>query len=548
LKMTNYKSELLKFDILAGLTTASVVIPKSMAFAVIAGLPVQAGLYVAFVPMLVYAFLGTSRNLSVSTTTTLAILTASQLAISVPDGDPAKLMSAAATLALLTGAVLIFAGVARLGFLANFISDPVLTGFKAGIGLVIVVDQVPKLLGIHIEKSGFFRNIWSMLSHSPESHVPTLILAVVMLVLLFGLEHFLPKIPAPLVAVVVGLAAAGFLGLEGLGVALTGPIPAGLPMPEAPDLSLVQSLLPGALGIALMSFTESIAAGRAFVQKGEPRPSPNRELIALGAANVAGSFFQSFPAGGGTSQTAVNAGAGARSQVSAVVTVCATLATLLVLAPLIALLPLATLAAIVVVTSVPLLSPNGFQSILSIRRTEFIWALAAFAGVAVLGTLSGILVAIALSILVLFYQANHPPVYALARKPGTDIFRPVTDEHEEDETLPGLVIIRTEGRLNFASAPRVGERMWKLLEEADPKVVIFELSAVPDIEYTALQALIQVEDKLGESGISMYLAGLNPEVLKVVRSSSLNETLGEERMFIDVREAVKAFEKLASAD
>ncbi len=545
--MKNYKSEWLKFDMLAGLTTASVIIPKSMAFAVIAGLPVQAGLYVAFVPMLVYAFLGTSRTLSVSSTTTLAILVASQLAISVPDGDPAKLMSAAATLALLTGAILMFAGVARLGFLANFISDPVLTGFKAGVGLVIVVDQVPKLLGIHIEKSGFLRNIWSMLVHSPESHIPTLILAVVMLVLLFGLEHFLPKIPAPLVAVVVGLAAASLLGLQGLGVALTGPIPSGIPMPEIPDLSLVKSLLPGAVGIALMSFTESIAAGRAFVQKGEPRPSPNRELIALGASNIAGSFFHAFPGGGGTSQTAVNAGAGARSQVSSVVTVCITLATLLVLAPVIALLPLATLAAIVVVTSVPLLSPEGFRSILKIRRTEFGWAVIAFAGVAILGTLSGILVAIAVSIFVLFYQANHPVVYKVGRKPGTETFRPMTGEHPDDETPPGLLILRTEGRMNFASAPRVGEKMWKFLEDSPPRVVILEFSAVPDIEYTALQSLIQAEEKLREAGIAMWLVGLNPEVLKVVRKTSLNETLGKEGMFLNLREAVKAFENSAAA-
>lgn len=541
-RFTGYKKDWLRFDLLAGLTTAAVVIPKSMAFAVIAGLPVQAGLYVALVPMLVYALLGSSRLLSVSSTTTLAILTGAQLTLAVPDGDPARLMAAAATLALLTGAFLLLAGVFRLGFLAHFISDPVLSGFKAGIGLVIVADQLPKLLGLHIAKAGFFRDLFSILQHMPQAHMPTLLLAAVMLALLFGLERFLPRIPAPLVAVVLAITAAALLGLKDLGVALTGAIPAGIPAPSVPDLSLVNTLWPGALGIALMSFTESIAAGRAFARSDDPRPSPNRELLALGAANLAGAFFASFPAGGGTSQTAVNAGAGARSQVAELVTAAVVVATLLVLAPLVSLLPLAALAAIVVVTSLPLLNPADFRAILRIRRTEFAWALAACVGVVFLGTLQGILIAVAISVLTLLYQGTHPPVYAVGRKPGTDIFRPQTGEHPEDETVPGLLILRTEGRMNFASAPQVGERMWALVREKQPRVVVLECSAMPDIEYTALRAMAAAEKKLRGEGISLWVSALNPEALKVVERSPLGQALGHERMFFNLREAVRAFE------
>jgi SulP family sulfate permease len=541
--MSGYQKEWLRFDAVAGLTTAAVVIPKSMAFAIIAGLPVQAGLYVAFIPMLVYALLGSSRLLSMSSTTTLAILTATQLALAVPGGDPAHLMAAAATLTLLTGTFLILAGLLRLGFLANFISDPVLTGFKAGIGLVIMVDQAPKLLGVHIDKGHFLHNILSTLQHMPETSVPTLILAVVMLVILLGMERFVPRAPAPLAAVVMGIAAAGFLGLKEVGVALTGNIPTGIPVPAVPDLSLLKVLWPGALGIALMSFTESVAAGRAFARHDDPRPVPNRELIALGTANLAGAFFHSFPGGGGTSQTAVNARAGARTQVSELVTVAIVVASLFFLAPLISLLPQATLAAVVVATTLPLLSTADFRAIRQVRRTEFRWALTACVGVVLLGTLQGILVAVAISILTLFIKANHPPVYAVGRKPGTEVYRPLTGEHQEDETIPGLLIIRSEGRMTFASAPHVSDRLWALIDEVDPKVVIVECSAIPDFEYTALRALIELEEKFQGRGIVLWLATLNPEALKVVKSSPLGQTLGNERMFFNLREAVQAYEK-----
>lgn len=546
-RLLNYRRDWFRFDAVAGLTTAAVVIPKSMAFASIAGLPVQAGIYVAIVPMFVYALLGTSRRLSVSSTSTLAILTATELAVVVPGGDPGQLMAAASTLALLVGGILILAGILRLGFLANFISDPVLTGFKAGIGLVIVVDQLPKLLGVHIEKGNFFQAVFSTFRHVPQANHATVILATAMLAILFLMERFFPKTPAPLVAVVLGVAAVRFFGLGSHGIALTGHIPAGFPTPALPDWSLAMKLWPGALGMALMSFTESIAAGRAFAAHDDPPPLPNRELIALGASNLAGSFFQCFPAGGGTSQTAVNARAGARTQVAELVTVAIALATVLFLSPLISLLPQATLAAVVVVTTLPLLGTAGFRSILAVRRTEFLWALATCAGVVLLGTLRGILVAVAISLLTLICQANHPLVYAVRRKPNTNVFRPQSADHPEDETIPGLLIVRTEGRMTFASAPWVRHRLQALVQQAHPQVVILECSAIPDFEYTALQDLIEAEQKLREGGITLWLTALNPEALNVVNRSGLGKVLTTDRMFFNLRDAVTTFEQRGSA-
>jgi sulfate permease, SulP family len=545
--LSGYQKSWLRFDAVAGVTTAAVVIPKSMAYATIAGLPVEAGLYVALVPMFVYALLGSSRPLSVSSTSTLAILTASELTLTVPGADSAHLMAADGALALLVGGFLIAAGLLRLGFLANFLSDPVLTGFKAGVGLLIVVDQVPKLLGLHIDKGHFFREVLSILQHLPQTSRATLILAAATLAILLAIERFRPQAPAPLVGVVLGVAAAAFLGLREAGVALTGPVPAGIPTPAPPDLSLMSRMWPGALGMALMSFTESIAAGRAFARHDDPRPAPNRELLALGAANVAGSFFQCFPAGGGTSQTAVNSRAGARTQVSALVTVAMVVATLLFLSPLISLLPKATLAAVVVVTTLPLLSTSDFRAIMRVRRTEFLWALAACAGVVLLGTLQGILVAIAISVLTLFYQANHPLVYTVRRKPGTDVFRPQSLNHPGDETIPGLLIIRTEGRMTFASAPQARERLAALIEDARPQVVILECSAIPDFEYTALRTLTRAEERMREHGIVLWLCALNPLALEVIRRSPLGQAMGSERMFFNLREAVKAYQTRGKA-
>ncbi len=541
--LSGYQKEWLRGDALAGLTTAAVVIPKSMAYASIAGLPVQAGLYVALVPMFVYALLGSSRPLSVSTTSTLAILTATALARALPAADAAQLLVAASTLALMVGALLLVAAVLKLGFVANFISDPILTGFKAGVAIVILVGQVPKLLGVHVDGSHFFRSIASTLEHVPDTHMPTLLVSLASLAILIGLHRIRPRAPAPLAAVVLGIAAAGLLGLKGAGVALTGQIPAGLPGLVLPNLALAKVLWPSALGMALMSFTESIAIGRAFARHEEPRPVPNRELIALGAANLAGSFFQSLPAGGGASQTAVNSQAGARSQVSSLATVAIVVATLLFLSPLVSLLPQATLAAIVVVTAVPLLSVGEFRSIVAVRRTEFLWALVTCAGVVLIGTLEGILVAIGISLLTLLYQANHPLVYIVKRKSGTEVFRPQSADHPDDETLPGLLIVRTEGRMTFASMPHARERIAALVQEARPSVVILDCSAIPDFEYTALCTLVRAEEKLREGGIELWLSALNPLALQIVRRSPLHQALGTERMFFNLRDAVRAYEQ-----
>jgi SulP family sulfate permease len=535
-----------RFDIVAGLTAAAVVLPKAMAYAAVAGLPVAVGLYTALVPMVVYAVLGTSRVLSTSSTTTLAILAATALAVVVPDGDAGKLITATATLTLLVGAMLLLARVARLGFVADFISTPVLTGFKAGIGLVIVLDQMPKLLGTHITKQGFFPDLLSVAQQLPETSLLTLAVALVTLVVLVGMDRLWPASPAPLVAVGLGIAASWFFGLQALGISTIGKIPQGLPQVTLPDLSLVLQLAPAAAGMALMSFTESIASARAFARPGDPPVDANRELVAIGAGNIAGALTGCMPSGGGASQTAVVAAAGGRSQRTSLVTAAAALATMLLVAPLLGLLPNATLAMVVIVYSVGLIQPAEFRAIRHVRTMEFRWAVAAMLGVLLFGTLKGVVIAIIVSLVSLSSQAARPTVYVIGRKRGADVLRPVSPEFPDDETFEGLLILRPEGRLFFANAQSVAEQIQALIAKHRPEVLVLDMSRVPDIEYSALQALIEAEKRTTERGIVVWLAGLNPAVLEVVRRTDLEQRLGRERMLFNTRVAIERFQALRS--
>lgn len=537
-----YDSKWFQRDLVAGLTAATVVIPQAMAYSAIAGLPLVAGLYTALVPLIVYALMGTSRPLSVTTTSTIAILTAHALSRLPAGSTPEQLLLAAATLTFLVGGILLVASILRFGIVANFISEPVLTGFKAGVGIVIIVDQIPKLLGIHFAKATFFHNLLSIANHLPQASVPTVFLALAMLAIQIGLQRFLPSWPASLVTVAGGIAASSFFALQSRGIELVGEVRGGLPPFSFPNAALFALLWPAAAGIALMSFVETVAAAQAFRNSDEPRPQPNRELLALGLTNLTGSFFRNMPSGGGTSQTAVNRRAGAQTQISSLLTAAAVIAVLFLLAPLVRLMPLATLAAVVAVSCAGMIHVRDFRAILRTRLMEFCWSVCAIAGVIVLGTLKGILVAVLLSLLALIYHANHRPVFVMARKPGTDVFRPRTEEHPEDEMLPGLLLLKTEGIIHFANAQRIGNAMWRLIYEYKPRVVAIDCSAIPDFEYTALKMLTDAEKKLQQDGIELWLAALNPEPLRLIQRSELGKTLGHGRMFFNLEQTFKIFQ------
>jgi sulfate permease, SulP family len=536
-----YRRPWLRGDLAAGLTTAAVVIPQAMAYATIAGLPVQTGLYVATVPMLAYALLGTSRPLSVSTTSTLSALTAAAVAVAA-EGDPARAPVAASTLAVLAGGLLLLAGLLRLGFLADFISAPVLAGFKAGTGLLIAAGQLGKLLGIPQQGGGFFAKVTSALSHLEEANGPTVLLAAVSIAVLLALRRWAPRsLPGPLLVVTLGIGLAVTTRLADRGVALVGAIPPGLPGPAAPDLAMVQALVPAAAGVALMAFVESIAAARAFTAAGEPEVDADQELRALGGANLAGGCFQAFPAGGGLSQTAVNRETGARSQLAGIVTALVVVLTLLFLTPLFERLPQATLGAVVIVAVAGLVDLAALGRIRRLRVRDFRLALVALAGVLVLGVLQGVLLAVVVSMLTLVYGTNHPPIEVLGRRPGTAFWRDL-ERHPGDRTVPGLMVVRPVASIYFGNGPRVRRRLLDLVDAAAPRpeVVLVDLGAVPDIDVTALEVLGSFDADLRRRGITLWLANLNARPLAMLRRLP-DAAAWERRVFPEVDDAVARF-------
>lgn len=535
-----YHRSWLRIDVIAGLTASAVIIPKAMASAVIAGLPIQAGLYTALAALFVYPLFGSSRILSVTTTSTIALMTAAQIAELQQSAITAEPVAVAITLTLLVGVFLLIARMLRLGFVANFISKPVLVGFEAGIGVVIAVSQLKAILGVHLTHKTTLGILLELPSALPKTHWLTLCIALSGIAILVWLPRFLPRVPAQLVLIGVSGLAAWLFDFGSFGVKLEEAVPTGLPSFAWPDLALAERLWPGALGIALMSFTESVASARTFLRREDPMISPNQELVALGAANVAVAFFGGLPAGGGASQTAVNARSGALTQLAGFVGGLMVIFCLLFLSQAIGLLPQATLGSLVLVVAISMIKPEKFQKISQIRKGEFGWAIVTMIGVIAIGTLQGILVAVIISMLNLMYRSNHPPVYAVAHNPEKQIFRRL-GENDSDVTYPGLLIVRVVGWLTFANASYIADHMRALIEKFEPKVIILECSAISDIEYTALVMLEEAQENIHERGITLWLAGLNPDLYAIIERSPLGATLGHGRMFFDLHKAVEAY-------
>ncbi len=538
-----YRREWIGGDVVGGLTAAAIVIPKVMAYGLIAGLTVEAGLYTALAAMLVYPLFGSSRSLIVSTSSALAMLTATAAA-QVAQSHGVDAATVVVTLSLLVGGAMIAASVLRLGFLANFISLPVLVGFQAGVGIAIVVGQLKALLGVSMESRTTLGTLLELPAVLPQTHGLTLLVGASAIVLLVALGRLFPRRPVALLIIGSAMAASWLLGLDAMGVKTVGAFPPGLPSLVLPDLSLVATLWPAAVGIALMSFTESITAARACWQRNEPPVSANQELLALGAANAASALVGGLPADGAVSHTAIAQQAGARSQLSQWAAAGAVIVTLLFLSSAIAVLPQAVLAAVVVVISAGMVKPKEFAAIARVRKTELWWALITVAGVVVLDTLAGILVAVVISVLTLIYQANRPPVYALAYNAQQRVFRRV-GEDDADETFPGLLIMRLEARLMFTNAENAGDKMRMLVEQAQPRVIVLECSAILDVEYTALVALTEAEQRLHERGVDLWLAGVNPGLLPVLARSPLKAAKDPNRLFVNLHKALEAWQRRA---
>ncbi|MEU6246952.1 SulP family inorganic anion transporter [Glycomyces sp. NPDC047010] len=507
-----YRRAWVRRDAVAGLAAGAVVVPQAMAYATVAGMPVQVGLYTCMVPMLVYAALGGAKAMSTSTTSTVATLTASTL---LAAGVAAGSLTALATLTLEVGLVLAAMRLLRLASLVENLNTAVLTGVKTGVGLVVAVGQVPALLGVPAATGGFFAQAADVVRRLGDTVPATAVLSAVLLVILLVLPRVAPKVPAPLVAVVLAIAASAVLGLDEHGVDLIDPVPTGLPVPHLPDPALAAGLLPGALAIAFMVFMESLAVARAMRRPADPPLDNDRELTAAAASNLAGAWFQALPAAGGFSQTAVNDRAGARTQAAQLVTVALAVAVALWLAPVLDLLPRAALAAVVVTAVLGLVSPREFARLARIDKVEFRLA----AATALVGLTAGLLAAVAVGVgttlVLILRELDH--VRLLEVRPGPDGHpRPA---EPGDAPVPGVLALLPTGGLYTANVRSAQNQALAIVAARDPlpRIVILDLALQRGLSVTVIDAILELDRQLARDGIQLQLAHLPERALAVAR-------------------------------
>ncbi|RZU66697.1 MFS superfamily sulfate permease-like transporter [Microterricola gilva] len=506
--LRGYRREWIGPDVIAGLAAGAVVVPQGMAYATIASLPVQIGLYSCMVPMLVYALLGGSRAMSVSTTSTIATLTATTLVsagVAVGSDDAVRDLT---TLTLLVGVILLLARLLRLGAIVENINKATILGIQIGVGATVAVGQLPTLLGVDSDFTGhgFVRSINAVIAALPSMNLPTLLLSLGSIAVLLGLKRFAPRIPGPLIVVAAGILLIAFGGLREAGVSVIQPVPQGLPMPSLPALTDVVDLIPGALAIAVMAFLESAAVARGIRAAGEKQIDSNQELLATSAASIAGSFFSTLPAAGGFSQSAVNLSAGARSQLSTMVTVAFAVLVALFLGPVLSLLPEATLAAMVFVAVIGLIDIPDLLRLRRVNRPDF-WTAVATAVVGLTaGLLAAVAVGVALTLLLILTELSKIRVTTGERR-GSVLAVIVGGP------LYTANVLETEQAV-LAAVAESGEDAGTL------SAVVIDLGRMATTSVTVLDALADLDRELASQGVQLRIAAVPDAALLIARRTS----------------------------
>ncbi|MDQ7993765.1 MAG: SulP family inorganic anion transporter [Propionicimonas sp.] len=544
--LTGYDRTWLRGDLLAGATVAAYLVPQVMAYAEIAGLPAVVGLWAAIPSMLVYAVIGGSPQLSIGPESTTALLTAAGVGALVAGAGADRYAEVAALLAIAVGVVCLVGWIARLGFLSNLLSHPVLVGYLAGIAVLMMVSQLGNLTGLQLSGDTIWQEVASLAGQWQAVHLPTLALSAVVLALLFGFHRLLPTWPGPLVAMLIA-ASVIWLGVPGTeSIAVVGAVPSGLPAPRLPmlgDLSLL-ALLPAALGIAVVGYSDNILTGRAFAIRNDQRIEPTQELLALGAANVATGLFQGFPVSSSGSRTALGDSVGSRTQLHSLVAVAVVVATLFLLGPLLAAFPVPALGAVIVYAALRLVDVAELRRIARFRTSELVLALATTLAVLATGVLVGVGIAIALSLLDLIRRISRPHDGVLGYVPGLAGMHDVQD-YPEASVVSGLLVYRYDSPLFFANAEDFRARALAAVDDATPPVHWFLLNAEANIEVdlTAVDALEEVRATLAGRGIEFALARVKFEVHQQLEAAGFVERLGRDRVFATLPTGVEAYQR-----
>jgi SulP family sulfate permease len=529
-------------DTRAALTVWAVVVPQSLAYATLAGMPSVHGLYAAAAALVAYAIFGTCRDLNMGAESTVAIMAAATVAPFVIGAD--DVIDLTALLALLVGGWCVLGYVARLGFIADFLSRPILAGYVFGSGIIIVLSQLEALLGISIDSDLYVTDIGAIVDNLGDAHGLTTLMGLSTVVLVLLLRRFAPQVPAPLVAVVLGIVLVTVFDLDARGIAVVGEIQSGMPVPAIPNVTFSQftQLLLPSLGIALLAYPDSFLTARSLASRGDYDLDADQEFLAIGASNLAAGVFQGFPVNGSQSRSFVQADAGGRSNLAGLLCAVLVVLTLIMLTGLFEQLPTAVLAGIVIVAGISLFALDDFKALWHLRKSEFWLGAATIASVLVLGMLGGIAFAIGLSLLVTVAKVARPHTASLGRIEGTDTFRDL-DRNPDAVAVPGLLIYRVDEELFFANATHVIEDVKRRLVAADPPAtaMVFDAEGVSNIDSTALESLADLVAELDAAEVEISFARVRQPVLDMLERSGIRERVGAHAVFLEVDDAVTHF-------
>jgi high affinity sulfate transporter 1 len=549
--LPTYPREWLRPDVTAAVTSWGVMVPVALAYAGLAGVPPELGLVTAFAALAAYAVFGTSRHLKVTVSSTMAIMSASVVA-GLAGGDPAAYLAYTAALALTVGVMLVAAGVARLGFISDFLTKSVVTGFIIGVAITIIVGQLPKILGVPGLDGSLPEQIAQLIAQLPDTNPYTLAVGLAALVLILVLRRISRRIPGPLIALVLGIVAVVALDLEAHGVSVVGEVATGVPLPSIPSVPLasIPFLVLGAAGIVFLAVGESVGSGRAYASQHHYEIDPDQEMIALGTANLSAGLFGGFASDASVSQTATAETAGAKSQLSSLITSTLILATAVLLAPLFKNLPDAVLGAIVIAATLGLIDLGEMRRYWRWRRTDFVIAMTAMVGVLLTSVLAGMMIAVLLSVLFLLYRASRPYAASLGRMPGSRATFADLARHPDAEPIPRLVIVRLDAPLYFFNANVAKAEILEILagQEVEPRGVLIDLAATADLDVTTTDMLFELVGDLRSRSIEVLVAQVKGTVRDRLRKTGLMTDLGEDRVYLSIGSAVSDFQRRWPSD
>jgi SulP family sulfate permease len=540
-----FSPALLRTELIVAVTVFAVLVPSAMAYGELAGVTPVAGLYVALGAMVMYALFGTSRQVSMGPEATSAIMTAAAVA-PLAGGDVARYAALAALIAILIGVLALLARVARLGFITDFLSKPVLVGYILGATLIVIGSQLGKMFGISLESDKFFQQVAELISRLDETHLLTCAIGIVCMAALLIMRRVSRKLPGPLIVVVLAIIASAVLDWEAKGVKVVGEVPAGLPQVTIPAVTFqdILTLLPAALAILILIYADEILTSRVFAAKHGQKVDSNQEFVAIGMANIGAGLLMGFPAALSASRTAVSDQMGGKTQWVGLIGAVLTVIFLLFLTPLLAPLPTVALGAVIIVASLGLIDIAAFRFLRQVRRSEFWLAVVTAFGVLCVGVLAGILVAVMVSLIMILYRIARPNDALLDEVDvrGGTVYRGVADK-ESALTEPGLIVYRFDAPLVFANAAFFTERLEALVAKAGEglKCVILNAEAISDFDSTAAEALENLDADLERQGVDLWIARANASLRDLLTATGLMKRLGAEHVYPSVRAAVDAY-------